>query len=80
MTGTALVTAIIEILVSGITGIAKGIGSGFSDLASSIFLDSAGTALSMFGSLVIVFAGISLALGLCRWVLNFITSLGSRDR
>ena len=29
---------------------------------------------------IIVFAGISLAIGLCRWVLQFLTSLGARDR
>lgn len=73
-----ILTQIITILVGGITGIAEGIGSGLSTLASSIFLGAQGT-LSVFGTLVIVFAGISLAMGLCRWVLNFITSLGAKN-
>lgn len=85
MTGTELVTAIIEILVSGITGIASGVGDGLSELASSIFFtttgtgDTATTALSVLGICIIAFAGISLALALCRWVLNFFTSLGNRN-
>lgn len=82
MTGVQIVTAIIEILVSGITGVATGIGQGFSQLAEGIFLTANGdaTTLSVFGTLIIVFAGISLALGLCRWVVNFLSSLGNRNR
>lgn len=78
MTGTALVTAIIQILVSGITGIAEGVGVGLSTLAQNIFF--AGEGLSVFGILIIAFAAISLGLSLCRWVVNFVTSLGSRNR
>lgn len=83
MTGTALVSAIIEILVSGITGVASGIGQGLSTLASEIFFytPTNGTAgLSVLGTCIVAFAGISLALSLCRWVLNFFTSLGNRNR
>ena len=74
---------IITILVGGITGVAEGIGSGLQSLATSIFLDtsvSGETSLSVMGTLIVVFAGISLALGLSRWVLNFVTSLGARNR
>lgn len=77
-----ILSEIIEILVGGITGIATGIGSGLSTLVQSIFLttgDGGATTLSTFGIMVIVFAGISLAIGLSRWVLNFLTSLGSRN-
>ena len=82
MTGTELVSAIIEILVSGITGVASGVGSGLSELASSIFFSGTGETqtLSVLGICILAFAGISLALALCRWVLNFFTSLGSRNR
>ena len=38
------------------------------------------TSLSTFGVLVVVFAGISLAIGLSRWVVNFVASLGARNR
>jgi hypothetical protein len=82
MTGTALVTSIIEILVSGITGIASGVGEGLSTLASGIFFTTTGetTELSVLGICIIAFAAISLGLSLCRWVVNFFTSLGSRNR
>lgn len=83
---TNLLTQIIELLVGGISGVATGIGGGLSTLATSIFLqttgsgDTAVTSLSVFGSLIIIFAGISLAIGLSRWVVNFVTSLGARNR
>lgn len=62
--------------------IAEGIGAGLSTLASAIFFSTGGdtTGLSVLGICIVAFAGISLAMGLCRWVLNFFTSLGSRDR
>ena len=78
--------AIIEILVGGISGVATGIGQGLSTLAQSVFLQTTGTgeaattSLSVFGVLVVVFAGISLAIGLSRWVVNFVASLGARNR
>lgn len=71
---------IITLLTGGITAIATGIGNGLKSLVEAIFLNPSsgdGMALSTFGALVIVFAGISLAIGLCRWVMNFITSLGA---
>lgn len=81
MTGTALVSEIVQILVSGITGIATGVGAGLSELAKAIFFTTSGDTetLSVMGILIIAFAGISLAIGLSRWVLNFLTSLGSRN-
>lgn len=82
MTGTSLVTAIIEILVSGISGIATGVGTGLSTLAKGIFFETTAdtTTLSVLGTCIIAFAAISLGLSLCRWVVNFFTSLGARNR
>lgn len=86
MTGVQIMQSVIEILVGGITQVAKGIGSGLSTLAQSVFLVTTGegasakTELSTFGVLIIVFAGISLAIGLSRWVVNFVASLGARNR
>lgn len=86
MSGTQIMQSIIEILVGGITQVAQGIGSGLSTLAQSVFLQTTGegaqatTTLSTFGVLIVVFAGISLAIGLSRWVVNFVASLGSRNR
>lgn len=76
---TELLQEIIQILVAGITQIASGIGSGLSTLVTEIFLTTTetGTQLSTFGGVVIVFGGIGLAIGLCRWVLSFVTSLGA---
>ena len=86
MSGVQIMQAIIEILVGGISGVASGIGQGLSTLAQSVFLQTTGegaqatTSLSTFGVLVVVFAGISLAIGLSRWVVNFVASLGARNR
>ena len=86
MTGVEMMKSIIEILVGGMTEMAKGIGGGLSTLAQSIFLQTTGegasatTSLSTFGILIVVFAGISLAVGLSRWVVNFVASLGARNR
>lgn len=84
---TTILSEIISLLVGGITGVAEGIGSGLSTLARDIFTTYTTaeggavtiTGLSTFGSLIIIFAGISLAIGLGRWVVNFCTSLGSRN-
>ena len=86
MSGTQIMQSIIESLVGGITQVAQGIGSGLSTLAQSVFLVTTGegasakTELSTFGVLIVVFAGISLAIGLSRWVVNFVASLGARNR
>lgn len=77
---SAILTEIVSLLVGGITGLATGIGQGVSSLVQNIFIDTTGTtqALSTFGGIVVVFAGVSLAIGLCRWVMNFVTSLGAK--
>lgn len=86
MDGVAIVSSIIQTLTAGITGIAEGVGAGLSTLAESIFLTTTGTGadatttISVFGTLIVVFAGISLALGLCRLVYQWLTSLGARNR
>ena len=72
-----ILSSIIEILVGGITGIAEGIGSGLSTLVQNVFLTTEG-GLSTFGTLIVVFAGISLAIGLSRLVVGWLGSLGGR--
>ena len=78
---TTVMQEIISILISAITQLGEGIGSGLTSLVKSIFLvtSEAGavTGLSVFGQIVLIFAALSLAFGLVRWVLSFITSLGS---
>ena len=81
-----LMSDIIKILVGAIKEFATGIGEGLSSLVQSIFLvttgtgEAAATTLSVFGIVILIFAGVSLAVGLSRWVVNFITSLGARNR
>lgn len=79
---SAVLTEIISLLVAGISGIATGIGSGLQALVTNIFLTGSGTtespyALSTFGGVIIIFAGVSLAIGLSRMVVNWVTSLGN---
>ena len=80
---TSILTEIISLLVAGITGIATGIGEGLSNLVQSIFLKVSESGvvegLSTFGGVIVIFAGISLAIGLSRWVVNWVTSLGSSN-
>lgn len=76
---TAILQEIISLLVAGITQLATGVGSGLQALVTAIFVDTTGDTekLTVFGGLIVVFAGISLAIGLSRWVMNFVTSLGA---
>lgn len=73
-----IVTQIIQILVSGLTEMASGIGSGLNELAQSIFLTQSGEkwVLSQFGQLIIAFGAVALAVGLSRFVVNWLTSFG----
>ena len=82
---SAVLTEIISLLVAGITGIASGIGGGLQSLVQEIFLTTTGTgeaattSLSTFGAVIVIFAGVSLAIGLSRWVVNWVTSLGASN-
>lgn len=77
-----VLTEIIDLLVGGISGIASGIGSGLQNLVTQIFLTGTGTAedpytLSVYGGVLIVFAGVALAIGLSRFIVNWLSSLGN---
>lgn len=76
---SSVLQEIITLLTSGITQLASGIGSGLKELVTGIFLDTTGnsTALSTFGGVIVVFAGVALAIGLSRWVVNWLTSFGN---
>lgn len=82
MSATAIVEEIISILVAGIDGIAEGIGGGLKALVDSIFFTTTGTGsdavttMSTFGIMVCVFAGISLAIGLSRLIVRWLSTLG----
>lgn len=77
-----LLAQIIEILVGGITGIASGIGTGLTNLVQAIFVTvgAEGTMeLTTFGVVIVVFAGVSLAISLSKFITGWVTSLGARD-
>lgn len=74
---SAILQEIITLLTSGITQMATGIGSGLTNLVQNIFLNDDGTGLNEFGGILILFAGLSLAIGLSRWVVNWLTSFGN---
>ena len=78
---SSILQEIISLLVGGITGIATGIGGGLSELVLQIFIDTTGDTqkLSIFGGVIVVFGGVSLAIGLSRWVVNWVTSLGASN-
>lgn len=78
-----ILTEIIEILTGGIVAVGESMGTGLSSLAQNIFLvtgEGGVQTLSTMGTLIVIFAGIGLALGLFRWALNFVGSLGARNR
>lgn len=79
---TAVLTEFIGLLTGGLSAMATGTGGGLSTLVTNIFLDGTGDAkkLSVFGGMIGIFAGISLSVGLSRWVVNFVASLGARNR
>lgn len=79
---SAVLQEIMTLLVSGISQLATGIGNGLKSLVEAIFLTGEGTqaspyALSTFGGVIVIFAGVALAFGISRWVMNFVTSLGN---
>ena len=79
---TAVLTELIGLIVGGLSAMATGIGGGLNDLVTNIFIEGTGDSqkLTVFGGTIGIFAGISLAIGLSRWVVNFVASLGARNR
>ena len=83
--GTSILGQIVEILVGGLQQMATGIGSGLNAMVTSLFITTTGTgaeatySLSAFGSVVAIFGGIALAVGLTTLVTKFIMSLGGRN-
>lgn len=73
---SAILQEIITLLTSGITQMATGIGNGLVALTRAIFLNETSDGLNEFGGIVILFGGIALAIGLSRWVVNWLTSWG----
>lgn len=79
--GTTILGEIVDILVGGLTGMASGIGQGLNAMVQDLFITTTEGAshLSTFGVVVVIFAGISLAVGLTTLVTKWIMSLGARN-
>ncbi len=79
MTGSEIVSQIVEILTSGIVSLGKSIGSGISEAVKAMAFTTNGDTqqLSVYFILVLVFAGVALAIGLTRMVYQWLTSLGN---
>lgn len=79
--GTTILGEIVDILVGGLTGMASGIGQGLNAMVQDLFITTTEgvSSLSTFGVVVVIFAGISLAVGLTTLVTKWIMSLGARN-
>lgn len=79
MTGAQIVTQIVEILVAGITQLGTGIGSGIGNFAQALAFTGTGSeqTLSVYFVLVLVFAGVALAIGLTTKIFNWLSNLGN---
>lgn len=77
-----IVTEIVQGLTSGISQMATGIGSGIASLVQNVFLKvgdgGAIEGLSTTGIVVVAFAGVSLAVGLSKFIVKWAMSLGAR--
>lgn len=75
-----ILTEIIELLTSGLVAMGEGIGGGLNSIVTSMFIttgEGGAETLSTFGGVIIIFTGVALAIGLTRFVTNWLTSLGN---
>ena len=80
---SAVLQEIIQLITSGISQMATGIGTGIGNLVTEVFLktgtDGSVTGLSTFGGVIVIFAGISLAIGLSKLVVHWVSGLGGSN-
>lgn len=74
-----LLTEFIGLLVGGITEMATGIGTGLNAAVTSMFITTteSGMALSTFGGVIAIFAGVALAVGFVSLIFYWIRSIGN---
>lgn len=82
MTWTQFLTEALGLLTGGLTTVASALGSGISSYVQGLLMTGEGASqtMSAFASTIFIFGGISLAFTLGRWILNFCSSLGNRNR
>lgn len=76
-----VIEQLIDILVAGIGTFGANIGQGLTDIVVNVFVDTSQEtfALTTFGGVVAVFAGLALAVGLSKLVTSFIMRLGGKE-
>lgn len=81
MQASAILEQIISILFGAITQTAESLGSGVTALIENLFFTGTGDSksLSVFAILTLVFAGVALAIGLGRLILNWLGGLGASN-
>lgn len=77
LTNADISVSFIEILTSGISNLASGIGSGVNSFVGDLFLNASGNGLSTFGFVVAIFGGLALACGLTKLIFEWIRSIGN---
>lgn len=83
MQATDIVSEIVQILVAGLTELGTGIGNGVANFAKALAFETVGegssatTQLSTYFVLILVFAGVALAIGLTTKIFNWLQNLGN---
>lgn len=79
MTPAEIVSDIVQILVAGITQLGTGIASGVNSFVTALAFTGTGESqtLSMYFVLIIVFAGVALAVALTTKIFNWLSNLGN---
>lgn len=76
-----ILTQIVNILTGGLVSFGQGLGSGIQAIVQALFIQvDSGTgaqSLTLFGTLIVVFAAVSLAVGITRKLFAWVTSLGA---
>ena len=75
-----IITQIIDIMYGFLVEGGAAFGQGLQSIVNAVFFTTSGdtTSLSAFGIIVFIFAGISLLVGLTRFIVNIIGSIGAR--
>lgn len=78
---TTLVTEFISILVAGLESMAEGIGSGLNAFVTNIFFvtNDGVRSFSDFAGVLALFGAIGIAVGIGRFILGWLSSLGARN-
>ena len=77
---SSILTEIVSLLGSGITEFATNLGTGIQSLVSELFLTSPASGdptLSVFGGLVVIFAGIALTVNISVRIFTWLSSMGN---